>query len=163
MGEMFLIEGALKRAARRRRYVAAWGGFWKGLLFGAILWLTTYGVFKLYPIPKLALVISAWTAGAIVSAMTLIGCFKRQSLIETARWVDNRQRLKERLSTALELSNLNGMSEWKDLVVRDAADHAKAIDPRKLLPFSWPGLAKWAVLLVLLGVGLGFVPDYRSK
>jgi len=55
------------------------------------------------------------------------------------------------------------MSEWKDLVVRDAADHAKAIDPRKLLPFSWPGLAKWAVLLVLLGVGLGFVPDYRSK
>ena len=42
-------------------------------------------------------------------------------------------------------------------------DHAKAIDPRKLLPFSWPSLAKWAVLLVILGVGLGFVPEYRSK
>src|SRR2546423_3988260 len=163
MGEMLLIEGALKRAARRRRFVAAWGGFWKGLLFGATLWLATYGVFKLYPIPKLALLISAWTAGAIVLVLTLIGCFKRQSLLQTARWVDNQQRLKERLSTALELSGSNGTSEWKELVVRDAADHAKAIDPRKLLPFSWPGLAKWAVLLVVLGVGLGFVPEYRSK
>src|SRR2546422_11566352 len=113
MGEMLLIEGALKRAARRRRFVAAWGGFWKGLLFGAILWLATYGVFKLYPIPKLALVISAWTAGAILSAMTLIGCFKRHSLIETARRVANRQRLKETLSTALEISIPHGMSDWQ--------------------------------------------------
>ena len=163
MGEMLLIEGALKRAARRRRFVAAWRGFWKGLLFGAILWLVTYGAFKLYPIPKLALVLAAWTAGGIVLVLTLVGCFKRQSLLQTARWVDNRQKLKERLSTALELSGSNGTSEWKELVVRDAADHAKAIDPRKLLPFSWPSLAKWAVLLVILGVGLGFVPEYRSK
>jgi len=163
MGEMLLIEGALKRAARRRRFAAAWRGFWNGLLFGAILWLVTYAVFKLYPIPKVALVAAAWAAGAIVLALTLSGCFKRQSLLQTARWVDDRQKLKERLSTALELSGSNGTSEWKELVVRDAADHAKAIDPRRLLPFSWPSLAKWAMLLVILGVGLGFVPEYRSK
>ena len=160
---MLLIEGALKRAARRRCFVAAWRGFWKGLLIGAMVWLVAYGVFKLYPIPKVALVAAAWAAGAIVLALTLAGCFDRRSLLQTARWVDNRQKLKERLSTALELSNSNGTSEWKELVVRDAADHAKAIDPRKLLPFSWPGLAKWAVLLLVLGVGLGFVPEYRSK
>src|SRR6185436_8890408 len=94
MGEMLLIEGALKRAARRRQLEAAWSGFWKGLLFGAILWSLTYGVFKLYPIPKLALIIAAWAAAAIVVAMTFVGFLKRQSLLQTARWVDNRQKLK---------------------------------------------------------------------
>ena len=163
MGEMLLIEGALKRAAMRRRLVGAWIGFWKGLLFGAVLWLLTFGAFKLYPIPKISLIVAAWAAGAIILAFVMAGYFKRRSLIETARWVDNRQKLKERLSTALELSRSNGTSEWKELVVRDAADHANAINPSKLLPFSWPGLAKWAMLLVVLGAGLGFVPEYRSK
>ena len=163
MGEMLLIEGALKRAARRRRLVAAWRGLWTGLLYGAALWLLVFGVFKLYPIPKIALTIAPWAAGAVVLAFVLATLLKRHSLIQTARWVDNHQKLKERLSTALELSKSNGESEWRDLVVRDAADHANAIDPRKLLPFSWPGLAKWAVLLLVLGVGLGFVPEYRTK
>ena len=160
---MLLIEGALKRAARRRRLVAAWRGFWKGLLFGAILWLIAFAAFKLYPIPKISLAIAAWVAGAIVLAFVFAACFKRHSLLQTARWVDNSQKLKERLSTALELSKSNGESDWKELVVRDAADHANAIDPRKLLPFSWPRIAKWAVLLLVLGFGLGFVPEYRTK
>ncbi|HKQ38333.1 MAG TPA: hypothetical protein VJ063_09660 [Verrucomicrobiae bacterium] len=163
MGEMHLIEGALKRAARRRRLVAAWRGLWTGLLYGAALWLLVFGVFKFYPIPKLALTVAAAAAGAVAVAFVLAAFFKRHSLIQTARWVDNRQNLKERLSTALELSKTNGESEWKELVVRDAADHANAIDARKLLPFSWPSLAKWAVLLLVLGVGLGFIPEYRTK
>src|SRR5688572_21997982 len=163
MGEMLLIEGALKRAARRRRLVTAWRGFWKGLLLGVTIWLLTFAAFKLYPIPPIALTVAPWVAVAIVLAFTLAGALKRVTLLETARWVDNQQRLKERLSTALELSKSNGESEWKELVVRDAADHAQQVEPRKLLPFSWPTAAKWAVLLLVLGVGLGFVPEYRSK
>lgn len=160
---MLLIEGALKRAARRRRLVAAWRGLWTGLLYGAALWLLVFGIFKLYPIPKIALTVAAFASGAVVLGFVLAAFFKRHSLIQTARWVDNRQNLKERLSTALELSKANGESDWKELVVRDAADHANAIDARKLLPFSWPSLAKWAVLLLVLGVGLGFIPEYRTK
>jgi hypothetical protein len=163
MGEMLLIEGALKRAARRQRFVDAWRGFWKGLLFAAAAWLLVFGVFKVYPIPQVALVVAACVAGAIVLGVTLAGLFKRRTLLQTARWVDNRQKLKERLSTALELSKANGESEWRELVVRDAADHAKAVDPRKLLPFSLPSVARWALLLVIIGAGLGFVPEYRSK
>ena len=164
MGEMLLIEGALKRAAWRRRMVFAWSGFWKGLLFGALFWLVVLGAYKLYPFPKLVLEIAPWVGGVIVLAFTLAGFLKRASLLQTARWVDNKQGLRERLSTALELSAAaNGASEWKELVVRDAAAHAKAVDPRKLLPFSWPGLAKWAVLIVLLVAGLGFVPEYRTQ
>src|SRR5688500_8993814 len=163
MGEMLLIEGALKRAARRRRLVAAWGGFWKGLLFGALIWLLVFGIYKLYPIPPSALIIAGWAAGAAVVAGALIGLFMRRSMLETARWVDNRQKLQERLSTALEISGTNGTSEWKDLVVRDAADHAKEINPSKLLPFSLPQFAKWAALIAVLGAGLGFVPEYRTK
>src|SRR6185503_5438841 len=121
MGEMLLIEGALKRAARRRQLIAAWRGFWRGLLCGALVWLVVFAVFKLYPIPKVALAIAAWAAGAVVLGFTLAACLKRHSLLQTARWVDNQQKLKERLSTALELSKANGESEWKELVVRDAA------------------------------------------
>ena len=163
MDEMHLIEGALKRAARRRRLVAAWKGFWRGLLYGALLWLLVFAVFKVYPIPKPGLTIAACAAAAVVLGFVVAACSKRHSLLQTARWVDNRQNLKERLSTALELSKSNGESDWKQLVVRDAADHANAIDPSKLLPFSWPGFAKWAVVLLVLGVGLGFIPEYRTK
>lgn len=163
MGEMLLIEGALKRAAWRRRLVGAWSGFWRGLLFGALLWLLVFGAFKLYPIPQSALMVAAAVGGAVVLVFMLVGFFRRRSLLDTARWVDNRQKLQERLSTALELSAANGTSEWSELVVRDAADHAKAINPGKLLPFSFPRFAKWAVLLVVLGAGLGFVPEYRTK
>ena len=164
MGEMLLIEGALKRAALRRRLVTAWRGFWKGLLFGALLWLVVLGAYKLYPFPKVALSIAPWLSAAVVFAFTFAGFLRRATLLQTARWVDNKQRLHERLSTALELSSSgNGASDWHQLVMRDAADHAKAVDPRKLLPFSWPGLAKWAMLLVLLVVGLGFVPEYRTR
>ena len=163
MDEMLLIEGALKSAARRRWLVAAWQAFWRGLLFGALLWLIIFAVFKVYPIPKYALAIAAGAGGVVVAGFVLAACFKRHSLLQTARWVDNHQKLKERLSTAVELSKSNGESDWKQLVVRDAADHANAIDAGKLLPFSWPGLAKWAILLVILGVGLGFVPEYRTK
>jgi tetratricopeptide (TPR) repeat protein len=163
MGELRLIEDALRRANRRRRLLCAWSGFWKGLLAGALIWLVVYGIFKIYPLPKVALISAAAVAGACVLAGLLFGLFKSFSLIDAARWVDNRQRLQERLSTALELSRNGGSEEWKELVLRDAAGHAKDLDLPKLLPFSWPRLTKWALLIAVLGVCLGFVPEYRSK
>ena len=163
MGELRLIEDALKRANRRRRLLAAWAGFWKGLLAGAALWLIAYGIYKVYPAPEVTLISAAIAAGVCILTGITIGLCKSFSLLDAARWVDNRQRLQERLSTALELSsNGSDNTEWKELVLRDAVTHAKEIDISRLLPFSWPRLAKWAMLLAILGVGLGFIPEYRS-
>lgn len=47
--------------------------------------------------------------------------------------------------------------------MRDAAEHARSIDPAKLVPFIWPRIARWAAVLAVLAVGLGFVPTYRTK
>ncbi len=163
MGELRLIEDALKRANRRRRLLAAWSGFWKGLLVGAAVWLVVYGVYKVYPIPQVSLRIAAGAGAACVLGGIIFGLLKSFSLLEAARWLDNRQHLQERLSTALELSSTGANEEWKELVLRDAAGHARNLDCAKLLPFTWPRLAKWAMLIAVLGAGLGFVPEYRSK
>jgi len=71
--------------------------------------------------------------------------------------------LKERLSTALELGSDPSTGRWGQLVVSDAAEHAKGLDPRKLVPFRLPKSARWALLFLALCAGLGFVPEYRSK
>jgi hypothetical protein len=93
----------------------------------------------------------------------LIGGWRRPQLQEVARWVDVRQHLKERMSTALEVASGTETGKWRDLVVNDAAQHAKEIDPRKLVPFHLPRASRWALVVLALGAGLGFVPEYRSK
>ena len=78
---------------------------WLGLLIGVCLWLAALGVYKLVPIPQATL---HW-AGAIGLALPLAGLLfglaKRFADSDTARWLDRESGLKERLSTAVELSN----------------------------------------------------------
>jgi hypothetical protein len=93
----------------------------------------------------------------------VIGGWRKGSMLQTARWVDERKELKERLSTALEISGDGAASDWKQLLLADAARHAQSLDPRQLFVFRLPGLAKWALLVLVLSAGLGFVPEYRSK
>jgi hypothetical protein len=93
----------------------------------------------------------------------LIGGWRKPQLQDVARWVDVRQHLKERMSTALEVASGPETGTWRDLVVNDAAQHAKEIDPRKLVPFHLPRASRWALVVLALGAGLGFVPEYRSK
>ena len=52
---------------------------------------------------------------------------------------------------------------WRDLVVTDAAERAKELDVRRLVPFRLPRATRWALVVLALGAGLGFVPEYRSK
>ncbi|EEF57285.1 hypothetical protein, partial [Pedosphaera parvula] len=70
-----------------------------------------------------------------------------------------------RLSTALEFSKQEGKVDetWKELILIDAASHAKEVDPKKLVQFRLPKVARWAVAILALSAGLGFVPEYRSK
>jgi len=136
---------------------------WHGLLVGASLSLLIIGVYHLRPLPLWMLSLAAWAPFPCLLAGFVAGGWRKPRLKDMARWVDGRQRLQERLSTALEVSADPGAGTWRNLVVSDAAIHAKALDPRQLLPFHLPRVTRWTLAVLALGAGLGFVPEYRSK
>jgi hypothetical protein len=163
MSELDTIQGALQRAALRHRLSRALRFLWAGLLIGAILSLLVIGVYHVFPIPINSLLVGTLLplVGALVGFV--LGGWKKPNVSEVARWVDRKQRLKERLSTALEVSADSGDSQWRDLIIADAADHVKQIDARRLLPFHLPKTSRWALVVLALAAGLGFAPNYRSK
>jgi len=164
MSELQIIESALSGAARRRRWAAALRGLWIGLLVGAVISLLVDGAYHLLPLPFWARVAAAAAPIPCVLAGLILGGWRRLGLAEAARWVDGREHLKERLSTALEVAAQPKAGSWRDLVVADAAEHVRQLDPRRMVPFSLPGkVTRWALVVLALGVGLGFVPEYRSK
>jgi hypothetical protein len=120
--------------------------------------------YKLTPIPAQY---ARWSWVVLpVSALLgfLWGWSRTVTLAQTARWIDGKQKLQERLSTAMEMAKTErDQGEWKTLIVTDAAKVASALNPKELLPFRFPKLTRWALVLVVLGVGLGFVPEYRSR
>jgi hypothetical protein len=140
----------------------AWRGFWKGFFIGALLWLSAVGVYKIFPVP----IETTFGAALVGLVFSIVGFFhgwtRPMTLLETARWIDEKEKLQERLSTALELSDSQN-ENWKELLLADAAGHARKIDSRRLLPAHLPAASKWALLVLALGAGLGFLPEYRSK
>src|SRR5689334_24083738 len=69
------------------------------------------------------------------TATTEIYTLSLHDALPISRWVDGRQHLQERLSTALEVANDPNGNSWGQLVLSDAADHVKEFDPRKLVQF----------------------------
>src|SRR6266513_1674951 len=163
MSEIQLIQSTLERTARRRRWQRGWRTFWQGLFAGAVLWLFVLVLYKLLPLPEQTLTMAALTAAALMPIGFLIGFWRRPSLVETARWVDERQHLQERISTALEVVATSVAETWQHLVLADAARRVRDFDAGKSLPYHLPRIARWSLLLLVLGFTLGFVPEYRSK
>jgi hypothetical protein len=163
MSELHTIESALQRAARRRRLDRTLRGAWKGLLIASLIWLVALIVYKVAPIPFFAVAISGAVGLGCVLLGAIMGGWRKPSVSETARWVDVKQNLKERLSTALEFAQSPAEGEWKSLLVADASQHAQGLDAKKLLPFHLPRVSRWALVILLVTAGLGFVPEYRSK
>jgi len=162
MSDFQVIENALKATSARHRLQRAWAGLWKGLLAGGLVWLVVFTIYKLAPIPVVSLTAAGIAAGVTLLVFLAIALFRRESLLEAARWLDEKQKLQQRLSTALEVAGKPD-SEWKQLVVSDAAGHVRGVDPRRLAPLRWPKAGRWALLVLALGAGLAFVPEYRSK
>lgn len=160
MKDRKFIEEKLKRAGSRRRWQQSWNGLWKGFFWGALLWLTTLVVFKLLPVPFSTL---AW-AGIAWAAMAVIGftanLFKPINLEETAQWVDDQCGLKERFSAVLEFQE---KEHWGNVILNDAKQFIERIQPKNLIKFHLPSLAKWSVLVLAVSAGLGFVPEYRTE
>jgi len=138
MSELQIIESALQQAAGRRRWARALRGLWHGLLVGAVLCLLFVGAWHLFPLPLWTLTLAAFVPFPCMLAGLIIGGWKKPALPEVARWVDRRQHLQERLSTALEVSSARDSTSWRDLVVTDAASHLKGLDLRRLVPLRLP-------------------------
>src|SRR5579872_2615654 len=163
MSDLQSIQVALEGAAKRRRWQRATNGLWRGLFAGAIVWLVAIATYKLAPIPSSILAGAAGLAGLLMLGAFFQGWYRKPTIQETARWVDQQERLRERLSTALELASTGGNENWRTLLVADAARFASKLDPRKLLPYRLPQICRWTVLALALSAGLGFVPEYRSQ
>ena len=158
------IEEVLRRAARRRRWQRAWRGLWWGLLAGGLCWVLVLGLYKVLPLPMLPTL--SW--GGVVAALLpvagfVIGFSRREDPLLTARWLDLQQGLKERLSTAVELQTRARDDSWGQLVVADARRHLERLNLRQLLPWHLPPVWRHVLLVLALGAGLGFVPEYRSE
>lgn len=163
MSELESIRAVLERAARRHRLSHAMRGLSLGLLLGSIGAVTVLAAYHLVEMPLwvLATTVILPVFGMVVGFV--LGGWRKPGLSEVARWVDGRRHLKERLSTALEVSSSPDESPWRNLVLTDAADHLKGIDARQLLPLHLSKASRWALVVLALGAGLGFVPEYRSK
>ena len=163
MSEIQIIESALQQAARRRRWARALRGMWQGLLVGAVLSLLLVGAWHLRELPLWTLIAAALFPFPCMLVGLIIGGWRKPVLSDVARWVDGNQHLQERLSTALEVAGEPGEGAWRDLIVTDAAQHASGLDPRRLVQSNLPRVTRWALVVLALSVGLGFVPEYRSK
>ncbi len=163
MNELQVIATAVERTTRRRHRQRAFGGLWTGLFIGSLVWLATLALDKLFPLPTLALLWAGATLPLVALASAVVSAWHTPPLEETARWLDQRLQLKERLSTALEWADASAAEGWRQLLIADAARHARNVDERHLLPFTLPRLSRWTLLILALGAGLCFVPEHRSK
>jgi hypothetical protein len=163
MSEFQVVQTTLERAVKRRRLARGLRGLWVGLLVGACLTLVTIAVYHFVPLPLGVVTFAGLIPLPCMAVGLLLGGWRKPDLKQAARWLDGRQHLQERLSTALEVSSQEAAGSWKDLIIADAAHHASRLDPRVLLPFHLPKTTRWALVLLALGAGLGFVPEYRSK
>src|SRR2546426_12627755 len=138
MSELQIIHSALEGAAGRRRWVQALRGLWRGLLVGAVLSLLLAGAYHLLPLPVWTLLLAALIPIPCLLIGLVLGGWRTIPLPQVARWLDGRQHLQERLSTALEVSSEPTAGTWRDLVVADAAGLAKELDPRRPMPLNVP-------------------------
>jgi len=164
MSEKRGIDAKIDAATRRRKLQWGWQNMWLGLLIGVCLWLASLSVYKLAPVPQTTLLWAGVIGLALPLAGLLIGLAKRFAGSDTARWLDREIGLKERLSTAVEMSDIYAKnSAWSALVISDAAKAAGKIEPGKLLPLRLPKVCHWTLLVLAACVGLGFVPEHRSQ
>jgi polyhydroxyalkanoate synthesis regulator phasin len=163
MSDLEAIQNLLARTARRRRWERAWNGLWHGLFAGALLWLAALGIYKLAPVPISILTGAAALAVLAMAAGFIRGWWRKPTPQQTARFLDQRQNLHERISTALEVASSGPDPGWRALLVSDAARFARKLDPRKIFPYRLPRVCLWAMTALALAACLGFMPEYRTK
>jgi exonuclease VII small subunit len=153
----------LRRTERRRRVVRGVARAGSGAAAGLAAGLVAVVVHRLFPVPDpgtTTLLLLAST-GTVVGFIA--GVLPSSKPIETARWLDGAAGLKERLSTALEMSSRkDAPPEWRTLILREASVAMAGVDPRRHLPFTEPERLRIALALGLALVAMHWVPPFRT-
>ena len=156
------IQQAIRKTRRQRRLFQLWQGLWHGFQVGALVWVGVLIAYKLIPLPE------AWPWAALAAvplaavAGMVLALLRRTSLAETAQWLDLQLGLKERLVTAWEWAREKPGSAWTPLVIARAADVLRQARWQEVVRFRWPRQAYIAGTLLVVSLGLLWVPEYRS-
>lgn len=76
-----------------------------------------------------------------------------------AQIADERAGLKERLSTAVELSRRESRSDLAEAQIADAARHASELQPARVLPWKLPPQSRWLAAALALLMAVIYVPE----
>jgi hypothetical protein len=93
------------------------------------------------------------------AAGLLYGWSRRISPLVAAQIADERAGLKERLSTAVELSRTQSRSEIATAQIADAAGHAGTMNAAQVLPWRVPTQIRWLVAACAVLAAAIFLPD----
>ncbi len=160
MSDLERIERVLGKVASHRRRARGWDGLLLGLFVASLVWLAAALAFKLLPIPFWIHGAAALAALALVAGGFLRGCWRRETSLETAQWLDRRQGFKERLSAAVEYG---AKGPWSPLLQREGIRCVESLGGKGPDSYRLPAVARWTVVALLAGASLGFVPEYRSE
>ena len=163
---MNIITQVLHKVARRIRLLRGWRGFGFGLFVGSLLALA----WVVLDIAGLWLTEWAWM-GSVVVVCALVGLVVGWAMPlhekQVARSLDERAKLKDRTTAALESSGDN--SEVSAAIQSDAAGHLETVDVRRAYPFRFgtmPGIGVGCLAMAALGfwlVNSGVMLDAKSK
>ncbi|MSR65575.1 MAG: hypothetical protein EXS18_07335 [Verrucomicrobiae bacterium] len=166
MSEQELIQSKLTAVARRLQWVAVLKLMAQVAFWTCIALLVFFGAYKLLPMPFESVEIAFIAGGVVIVGACVFAFLRRVSLSSAARFADQKLSLKERLSSAIEITSDSALSTQHSalsaLLLRDAAKHAETLDPRKILPLHLPVVARWVLVCLVAIVGLAFVPEYRT-
>lgn len=168
MSALPALESVLRRTDTRRRWLRARDGGWNGLLVAAVVGVFWVGAWKMTLVPGSTLQYLWVVALVALAAGMLVGGWRKFGPLATARWLDEKQNLQQRLSTALDLSSrpgsasAPGYSAWRQLVDKDAEAAAGQVNLKTLLPSRLPKMALWSVAGWALVAGIFFLPIYQT-
>ena len=158
------IQSNLTAAAWRVRGLRAWRAAWLGLFCWGCFWLLSLLVFKLYPIPFGWIASLLFLAPGVGAVFALAAAGRSVPLSSVARAMDARLQTQERVGTAFEFLQSPGTisEEWRRAVISDAARLLDSVRIPTVFPIGLPRIARGVLAVLLVGLCLGFAPEYRT-
>ena len=171
MEEIRSIELILDRTARRVRLVRGWNGFWRGLYWGACIWIATLVVMKLHPMGELLFRWSFLLLGSVPLVLSLKGVIKPVSPDQVAQFIDSQCNTHEKINAAVEAlrrpelrsPTVEWTGEWNDLLCAEARNALTTVKIESILPYDFPRSFNKVVIIGVIGILLQWIPSYRTE
>jgi hypothetical protein len=158
--ELEVIQRVVASARLRLRWQRGLNLLGRVLFYGTLAWACLLIAYKLLPVPP---EIVAWSGLAVlVTAATggLAGFLGALPDAVVARQVDAAAKLKDRVSTAVEIRDTS--TEWARLQLADAAAKVKDLQGARLFPVRLHRTFSRSLPALLVAAILTFVPEYRT-